>query len=62
MNSPQSLALQEAFNTFDEDGSGLVDLQELTRCLRCQPALFYLKKSNRRCIMLPNPLTTVAGH
>ena len=43
MSSPQSPALQEAFNTFDEDGSGFVDLQELIRCLRCQPALYYLK-------------------
>ncbi|KAL0026691.1 hypothetical protein WJX79_004506 [Trebouxia sp. C0005] len=34
MSSPQSPALQEAFNTFDEDGSGFVDLQELIRCLR----------------------------
>ncbi|DBA81720.1 TPA: calmodulin-like 3 [Trebouxia sp. C0004] len=34
MSSPQGPALQEAFNTFDEDGSGFVDLQELIRCLR----------------------------
>ena len=46
MSSPQSPALQETFNTFDEDGSGFVDLQELIRCLRCQPALYYLKVSN----------------
>lgn len=26
--------LQEAFSSFDEDGSGSVDLQELIRCLR----------------------------
>lgn len=26
--------LQEAFTSFDEDGSGSVDLQELIRCLR----------------------------
>ncbi len=62
MSSPQSPALQEAFNTFDEDGSGFVDLQELIRCLRCQPAVYYLKVSNGRCIIFLKPLTTVAGH
>ena len=62
MSSPQSPALQEAFNTFDEDGSGFVDLQELIRCLRCQPVLYNLKVSNGRCVILLKPLTTVAGH
>ena len=51
MSSPQIPALQEAFNTFDEDGSGFVDLQELIRCLRCQPALFHLKILSGRCTM-----------
>ena len=34
MTAKKQADLLEAFNTFDEDGSGLIDLQELIRCLR----------------------------
>ena len=34
MSARKQADLLEAFNTFDEDKSGFIDLQELIRCLR----------------------------
>ena len=34
MGARKQADLVEAFNTFDEDQSGLIDVQELIRCLR----------------------------
>ena len=55
MNSLQMAPLQEAFNTFDEDGSGFVDLQELTRCLRshsCQKLYAFALLLSATCSVL----------
>ena len=44
---------QEAFNTFDADGSGTIDTQGLTYCVTYS---YYITPSNSSCIIvIPNP-------